>query len=336
MKTVKYISLSLLALCTVLVCGGYYMLGFSLKPDALVTSSRNLQSSFQEMCEEYPVLISWMDSIQQAGALRERYIDNEKGENLHAYYIEAAQPTNKTAVIVHGYTDNAIRMMHIGYLYSHELGYNILLPDLHAHGASDGDAVQMGWLDRLDVLQWTATADELFGRDFGGTQMVVHGISMGAATTMMVAGEVGKGLYQQPYIKCFVEDCGYTNVWDQFAYKLKQVFSIPSFPLIQITSTLCEMEYGWNFQEASALEQVRKCQLPMLFIHGDNDTYVPTPMVYELYEAKPEPKELWIAPGSAHAKSYKDHPHTYTEKVQRFVEKYIHQVADKRSGCSES
>ena len=78
-----------------------------------------------------------------------------------------------------------------------------------------------------------------------------------------------------------------------------------------------------DFREASALEQVRKCTLPMLFIHGDADSYVPTWMVYPLYEAKPEPKELWIVPGSAHAMSYKDYPQEYTEHVKKFVEKYI-------------
>ncbi len=67
----------------------------------------------------------------------------------------------------------------------------------------------MGWKDRFDVLRWMDIANDIFG---GDTRMVVHGISMGAATTMMVSGEE-----QQPYVKCFVEDCGYTSVRDQFA-----------------------------------------------------------------------------------------------------------------------
>ncbi|EKC72591.1 alpha/beta hydrolase [human gut metagenome] len=67
-----------------------------------------------------------------------------------------------------------------------------------------------------------------------------------------------------------------------------------------------------------------KCQLPMLFIHGDKDTYVPTWMVYPLYEAKPEPKELWIVPGAAHALSYKENKQEYTDKVRKFVGQYIH------------
>ena len=288
------------------------------------------------MFGQYPELKPWVDSLQTAGALRDFYIKNDRGETLHALYVAAAEPTRKTAVIVHGYTDNSIRMLNIGYLYNRQLKYNILLPDLHGHGASEGAEIQMGWLDRLDVLQWTATADELFGRNnetvtagdstrmrSSGTEMVVHGISMGAATTMMVSGEVEHGIHQQPFIKCFVEDCGYTSVWDEFRGELKAQYGLPAFPLLHVASRLCEQEYGWDFREASALEQVRKCTLPMLFIHGDADSYVPTWMVYPLYEAKPEPKELWIVPGSAHAMSYKDYPQEYTEHVKKFVGKYI-------------
>ena len=238
---------------------------------------------------------------------------------------------------MHGYTDNSIRMLNIGYLYNRQLKYNILLPDLHGHGASEGAEIQMGWLDRLDVLQWTATADELFGRNnetvtagdstrmrSSGTEMVVHGISMGAATTMMVSGEVEHGIHQQPFIKCFVEDCGYTSVWDEFSHELKSSFFLPPFPLMYTTSWLCEKKYGWNFKEASSLKQVAKCKLPMLFIHGDKDTYVPTWMVYPLYEAKPEPKELWIVSGAAHAVSYQENKQEYTDKVRDFVGRYIH------------
>ena len=256
-----------------------------------------------------------MDSLRTANALRDTLVRSERGERLHALYVRAARPTGRTAVIVHGYTDNAVRMLPIGHLYSHHLGYNILLPDLHAHGLSEGDAVQMGWLDRLDVLQWMDTANELFG---DSTRMVVHGVSMGAATTMMVSGEE-----LPPYVKCFVEDCGYTSVWDEFKGELKNQFGLPAFPLLDVASWLCKLKYGWSFREASALEQVKKCTLPMFFIHGDADDFVPTWMVHPLYEAKPQPKELWLVPGAAHAVSYKENKAEYTCRVQDFVSKYI-------------
>lgn len=127
-KAIKYSILGLAALCTVLLCGGYYMLGYSLKPDDLVSRSRNIAASYDFMYERYPELHPWVDSLMTAGALKDFYIENDRGETLHALYVAAAHPTLKTAVIVHGYTDNAVRMLMIGYLYSKEMGFNILLP----------------------------------------------------------------------------------------------------------------------------------------------------------------------------------------------------------------
>ncbi|EJW96446.1 family S9 peptidase [gut metagenome] len=319
-KVVYSIILLMLVMTGCTIGGSFYMLNFSLVPDAKILSKD--ADTYPYMYDNYPFLRPWIDSLKQENALKDTFIVNPQGVQLHAYYVAASAPTRKTAVIVHGYTDNAIRMMMIGYLYSRDLGYNILLPDLQHHGQSEGAAIQMGWKDRWDVLEWMNIANQLFGN---GTQMVVHGISMGGATTMMVSGEP-----QQPFVKCFVEDCGYTSVWDEFSNELKTSFKLPPFPLMYTTSWLCEKKYGWNFKEASALKQVAQCSLPMLFIHGDKDTYVPTWMVYPLYEAKPEPKELWIVPGAEHAVAYKENQQEYTQKVRQFVEKYIQSSADKK------
>ena len=313
-KRLRWSAVAVAAVAAVIVAGSCYLLAYSLTPQK-VMQARNA-SARADMLAEYPFLGPWLDSLETTGALRDTTIVGAEGERLHAIYAAAPEPTDRTAVIVHGYTDNAVRMLMIGYLYNHDLGFNILLPDLYYHGRSEGRAIRMGWKDRLDVLRWMEVADAIFG---GDTQMVVHGISMGAATTMMVSGEA-----QRPYVKCFVEDCGYTSVRDQFAKELRGRFRLPAFPLLPVASALCDVKYGWNFREASALEQVRKSTLPMLFIHGDADDFVPTEMVYPLYEAKQQgDKELWVVPGAAHALSYRDHREEYTERVRNFVGKYI-------------
>lgn len=315
-KVFKYSLIGLLTLMLAAIVGGsFYMLSLSLTPKE--NKGKDIPGSYAYMRNEYPQIQPWLDSLQSVGALRDTFIINSEGRQLHAIFAAASEPTPKTAVIVHGYTDNAIRMLMIGYLYHRDLKYNILLPDLQDQGLSDGPAIQMGWKDRLDVLRWMDIANRIFKKTTD-TQMVVHGISMGAATTMMLSGEP-----QQPFVKCFVEDCGYTSVWDEFAQEVEVRYSLPAFPLMYTTSWLCEAKYGWNFQEASSLNQVKKCKLPMLFIHGDVDTYVPTWMVYPLYEAKSTPKELWIVPGAAHAMSYKDYPQEYTQRVKNFTGKYI-------------
>ena len=116
----------------------------------------------------------------------------------------------------------------------------------------------------------------------------------------------------------FVEDCGYTSVWDEFAGQLEEQFGLPTFPLMYSTSLLCKLRYGWSFGEASALEQVKRCHYPMLFIHGSSDTFVPTAMVYPLYEAKPGTKAPWIADGAEHALSYHEHKAEYISRLRAF------------------
>ena len=271
------------------------------------------------MEKRFPELKSWVDSLQAVGALRDTFIVMpQTGKRAHALFVRSPRAKGRTAVLVHGYCDNATRMLPIARIYNRELGANVLLPDLYAHGQSDGDAIQMGWKDRLDVLHWISLAPELFRTEADSMRLVVHGISMGAATTMCVSGE------QTPqYVKCFVEDCGYTSVWDEFSNEISARFSLPDFPLMYTASWLVQAKYGWNFNEASPLKQVAKCQKPMLFIHGDNDTFVPTWMVYPLYEAKPQPKALWIAHGSKHADAYGDYKEEYTHRVLEFVKKYM-------------
>lgn len=295
------------------VGGSCYLVGFALTPDAKIHQKDLKTDTF--LFANYPFLKPWMDSLESHKALKDNFILNKEGIRLHALYLYAPRKTEKTAVVIHGYTDNARRMLMIGYLYNHDMNYNVLLPDLQHQGLSAGDAIQMGWKDRLDVLQWMDAADSLFG---GNTRMVIHGISMGGATTMMVSGEK-----QKPFVKCFVEDCGYTSVRDEYKYQLKEMFGLPEFPILPMASGICQLKYGWSFEEASALEQVRKCYYPMLFIHGGSDTYVPTEMVYPLYMAKPGIKELWIPRGVEHALSYKEYKEEYTRRVKSFVGKYI-------------
>lgn len=295
------------------VGGSCYLVGFALTPDAKIHQKDLKTDTF--LFANYPFLKPWMDSLERHKALKDTFILNKEGIRLHALYLYAPRKTEKTAIVIHGYTDNARRMLMIGYLYNHDMNYNVLLPDLQHQGLSAGDAIQMGWKDRLDVLKWMDAADSLFG---GNTRMVIHGISMGGATTMMVSGEK-----QKSFVKCFVEDCGYTSVRDEYKYQLKEMFGLPEFPILPMASGICQLKYGWSFEEASALEQVRKCYYPMLFIHGGSDTYVPTEMVYPLYMAKPGIKELWIPRGVEHALSYKEYKEEYTRRVKSFVGKYI-------------
>lgn len=307
---IRCVLLSLVAVLLLVAGVAVYLVDYALCPGG---SGRDVAAAWRGMYAHYDGLRAWHDSLVAAGALHDTTIRSADGEvDLHAYYVRAPRPTRRSALLVHGYTDNAVRMMAIGRMYNRELGYNILLPDLRYAGGSGGDHIGMGWLDRLDVEQWER---DVLPRLFGDTAtVVVHGISMGAATTMMMAGDS-----LPPRVRVFVEDCGYTSVEEQFEKELGERFGWPAFPFLPAASAICRLRFGWSFGQASALRQVARCSRPMFFIHGSRDDFVPTRMAYRLYAAKPGHKELWIVPGAIHAESYRDHPEEYTRRVRDFI-----------------
>ena len=316
-KHIYIIGIVLAVVIAVFVClylASSYMLGYSLGyPKDERLSAEHWRSRMEKEC---PWTKNWIDSIYRYHCVRDTFVVMPSGYRAHAIYLYAPEKTEKTAVVVHGYKVRAEGMLHIAYMYNHDLEYNVLLPDLYGHGKSEGDHIQMGWLDRWDVIRWAEVANDVFKpSQTSTTRMVVHGISMGAATTMAVAGEK-----TPPYIKCFVEDCGYSSVWDEFAAQLSKQFSLPSFPLMNTTSWLCKEKYGWSFDKACQIEQVRRSTKPMLFIHGDKDSFVPYSMLRPLYEAKKKGrKAIFIAKGSVHAMAYRDHHEEYTVKVMDFI-----------------
>lgn len=296
-----------------LVAVGFFMVGFSLGPRENREADASVENA--DLFRHAPKFQAYTDSLMKNGILKDTVVVVD-GLRRHAYFASADNAEGKTAIVIHGYKDNALTFMYLAHIYREELGFNVLLPDLYAHGHSDGDHINMGWKDRLDVLDWAEWAKEFFGGE--NPQMVIHGVSMGAATTMCVSGEDTPA-----YIKCFVEDCGYTSVWDEFAGQLKEQFGLPTFPILNVSSLVCRAKYGWGFKQASSLSAVAKCEKPMLFIHGDADTFVPFWMLQPLYEAKPEPKDILIVEGAEHARAFVVAPEKYVSKVVDFTCRYI-------------
>lgn len=125
----------------------------------------------------------------------------------------------------------------------------------------------MGWDKRFDILNLI----ESIVTQNSDAEIVLFGVSMGAATVMNVSGEI-----LPSNVKAIIEDCGYTSVWNQFSYQLKELFSLSAFPMMHGASLITKLRAGYWLSQASPIEQVKKSVTPMLFIHGDQDDFVPT------------------------------------------------------------
>lgn len=254
------------------------------------------------------------DWLEQQG-YEELKVMSDDGLLLNAIYLPASESSDKVVILVHGYSSWSGSMAGFAQYYKEQLGYSVLMPDLRGHGKSEGNYIGFGWHDRKDMLQWI---DLMLEKHGSNCQIVLHGISMGGGTVLMTGGE------DLPInVKCIVSDCAYTSVEGILGYQMKRMFKLPKSPLIQFTSFICKLRAGYFFSEASAVNQVRKNKLPILFIHGSEDKFVPTEMVYELNEAAQVEKLLLVVPEAAHGMSFWQDPAAYKAAVEEFLGKYL-------------
>lgn len=277
-------------------------------------------SEFLNAVPGEPVEIAATDGIVLAGIVYEhegaRVLAGTADSTLPASIDEAAAQDDLWAIVIHGYrnTNQSDFVLDMARHY-YDAGFNVLTPDLRASGNSEGDFVGMGWLDRIDILDWV---DWILQQN-ANAQIVIHGVSMGAATTMMVAGEETPAA-----VVAFVEDCGYTSVWDVFGTELSRRFGLPEFPLLYSASALSSARAGYSFEEASALEAVARSEKPMLFIHGTADDFIPFDMMGQLYDAKVQgDKEVLVSEGAGHAEAMYELSDAYWETVFDFEGRYI-------------
>lgn len=297
-----------LLVTVVLVFAGNYFYNYAVVPsekdflegDTPGTTKTNEESSAQ----------SWFANPDNRKEWQQTSTD---GLKLSAIYLPATD-SHKTAIVAHGYMGNAETMANYAKMF-HDLGYNVLVPDARGHGKSEGDYIGFGWHERKDYVKWI---DQVLETNGQSEEIVLYGISMGAATVMMTSGES-----LPTNVKAIIEDCGYSSVNEELAYQLNELFSLPPFPLIQVTSLMTKIRAGYFFGEADAIKQLEKNQLPMLYIHGDADTFVPYEMLDKVYQATNGPKEKYIVPGAEHAKAYSIDPENYQKTVSSFLEKYV-------------
>ncbi|OPA73888.1 alpha/beta hydrolase [Paenibacillus selenitireducens] len=305
-RRTKIISFSILGLIIIVFGGlafaGNYFYNIALNPHAdraFLQNNLDLGDSEQaaamdeqaEADAEREADAAWMENTPHKDVSLTSY----DGLNLRGYEYLQEKPSNKWVIIVHGYMGWAKQNGFAAKEFRAQ-GYNVLAVDLRGHGESEGDYIGMGWHDRKDIVDWING----IVRENSDAEIVLYGVSMGGATVMMTSGED-----LPANVKAIVEDCGYTSAKDEFSYQLKRIFHLPSFPILNAADVVTQIRAGYSFGEASAVKQVAKSKTPILFIHGDADTFVPYEMVHEVYEAATVEKDLLIIEGAGHGEAHK-------------------------------
>ncbi|MCT2535972.1 alpha/beta hydrolase [Aquibacillus koreensis] len=299
-----------------LIIGGNYFYSESVKRGIEVSLHKEDESVTAFAEQPNPLLDeakAWFETNKESA--EQISITSYDDLNLHANFFKNTNSTGKAVILAHGYRGHKEQMGDLAQYY-YEQGFDILMPDARGHGESEGEYIGYGWHDRLDYTKWI---DWLIA-EHETDHIFLQGNSMGASLVLMTSGEE---LPEQ--VKGIIADSGYTSVLDELSYQLKHLYSLPSFPIMQVTSVITNVRAGYTFEEASAIDQVKKNTKPLLLVHGDADELVPTEMAYELYDAASGTKELWIVPKAGHTKAYDVATQEYQERLNAFIQNTLEQ-----------
>ena len=218
---------------------------------------------------------------------------------------------NKIAVFCHGYKCSKTSTIVYAKMLM-DLGYTAVLYDHRNHGKSDKNFTSMGFYEKEDLDTIIQYCYQRFGPDIS---LVVHGESMGAATVLSY-------LTTKPKLAAVIADCGYSDLTELVKHQVFMRLKFPAFLFLPFVNLMLRWFAGFSLKEVSPIQGVLESNLPILFIHGDQDRYVPYQMSIKMYETCKGDKELYLAKGAIHAQACVVDPELYNKKIKEFLDKY--------------
>ena len=251
--------------------------------------------------------------IREARAMdyEEVSIRSFDGLTLRGRFYEYS-PGAPMELMIHGYRGSAERDMGGGVQRAFAVGRSALVVDQRAGGRSDGHFITFGVKESRDCRAWVEYITKKFGPE---QKIILTGISMGAATVLMTGG-----MALPENVVGILADCGYTSAEDIIRKVLVQIH-LPQFlyHAIRLGGILFG---GFDLRDASPREALKRCRVPVIFFHGEDDDYVPCSMSQTNYEVCPTPKRLVTVPGAGHGLSFPVDKDRYINELKIFTHEH--------------
>ncbi len=237
------------------------------------------------------------------------------GLKLRALYLPADLEAPKGMILAfHGYRSLATIDFALETKFFHDLGYAVVLPYQRSHGLSEGKYITYGVKERLDCRDWARYLAERFRPK----ALFLAGISMGASTVMMASELELPGC-----VRGVIADCGFTSPWEIMKHVSRRDFKLPAFPLLLILELFTRCRAGFSLKGADSRKALAKTHLPVLFLHGKQDDFVPLSMTRENFAACAGEKDVFLVPEAGHAQSFAMDTPGCEKQIAAFLEKCV-------------
>lgn len=293
-----------LVLLTAAIC--FFMAFYAVRKP--ITDEERFDIPPGKIYEPYrDAMVSWMKEVR-AMPHREFSIQSFDGLTLRGKYYEC-QPGAPIELMMHGYRGTAERDLCGGVQRCFALGRNTLIIDQRACGHSDGNVISFGINESRDCLAWIDFLIQEFGED---VKIILTGISMGASTVLITAGED-----LPPNVIGALADCGYSTARDIIKKVIRQLH-LPANVLYPFVKLGARVYGGFRLESKSSLEAMQRCRIPVIFFHGDADDFVPCDMSRINHEACIAEKRMVTIPGAGHGLAYLVDSEGYLQALREF------------------
>lgn len=250
-------------------------------------------------------------NLEKAGCVTVQ-TQSHDGLRLVGHWLAAENP-RRIVIAMHGWRGSWSRDFGLISGFWREQGCSILFAEQRGQGCSGGAHIGFGMLERHDCLRWVQWVQQ----NHPGLPVYLAGVSMGATTVLMTGG-----MDLPDCVRGILADCGYTSahaIWKHVAeHNLHLRYSLYA----AAANDLCRKRIALDARDYSTLDAMAECEVPVLLIHGTDDSFVPISMTYENYKACAAPKRLLVVPGAEHAMSYLTDRAAYEKAITEFWESY--------------
>ena len=302
----------LLALPAAALAGGYWGFPHACKrpPEPDWASEAALkQTPYAEFAESIPRALQWLQD-HNAQEVRTKSFD---GLLLRGKWVPAENP-KATIILFHGYHTHYIHDFAGIFSLYHSIGLNLLLVRQRSHGESGGKYITFGVRERKDVRSWV----DFHNRTHGMDNVFLGGMSMGASTLLFAAGED-----LPPNVRGITADCGFSSPAEILGHIIRQDYHLPPKLVLPLMEVWARVLGGFSFYECDSRKTLARSKIPVVFIHGTADTFVPCAMSQAGYDACTAQREIHLIEGADHGRGYLFEPDRLTKALVDFFNRNI-------------
>jgi len=232
---------------------------------------------------------------------------------LAGYYRPADSKKNRTLIIlVHGWRDHPSDMGAYAQMILSKTDCHILIPHLRAHGMSQGRFIGYGLYDSQDLVFWVRFMERRLGESL---KIILFGRSMGATAALLAAAS--RKLPSS--VAGVIADSPYDSLENQLIHRLRQRYHVPGRQFFDLVRRIAESRIGFPVKRASIPSVASRIKLPVLLIHGSEDTFVPPEMSENIFDRLACPKRLVMVEKAKHVMAFDASPRNYSDEIEKFL-----------------